>query len=61
LVQNCFPRCHGIGPDGWQSVYLYSLVTMDITPKQLTNVEHAEGISAPMTPLRTFPPSRRRK
>jgi hypothetical protein len=29
-------------------VYFYPLVTMDLTRKQLTNVERAEGISAPM-------------
>ncbi len=37
---------HAIGVTAY--TYLYSLVTMDVTRKQLTNVAKAEGISAPM-------------
>jgi hypothetical protein len=39
-------------------LYFYPLVTMDVTRKQLTNVERAEGISAPMNAfanVATFP------
>jgi hypothetical protein len=36
---------HAIGVQAY--VYLYPLVTMDITRRQLTNVARAEGISAP--------------
>jgi hypothetical protein len=37
---------HAIGVTAY--TYLYSLVTMDLTRKQLTNVAKAEGLSAPM-------------
>ncbi len=37
---------HAIGVQAY--LYLYSLVTMDLTRKQLTNVERPEGIHAPM-------------
>ena len=35
-------EAHAIGVDAY--LYFYSPVTMDITRKQLTNVERAEGI-----------------
>jgi hypothetical protein len=49
---------HSIGVAAY--VYFYSLVTMDLTRKQLTNVAKAEGISAPMNTfanLAAFPPA----
>jgi hypothetical protein len=39
-------EAHSIGVAAY--TYFYSLVTMDVTRKQLTNVAKAEGISAPM-------------
>ena len=39
-------EAYAIGVDAY--LYFYSLVTMDITRKQLTNVEHAKGIAGPM-------------
>jgi hypothetical protein len=36
-------------------VYLYPLVTMDITRRQLTNVAHAEGIAAPPNSFANIP------
>jgi hypothetical protein len=39
-------EAHAIGVQAY--LYLYSLVTMDLTRKQLTNVERPEGIHAPM-------------
>jgi len=36
-------------------VYLYPLVTMDVTRKQLTNVEPGKGVGAPMNALFSFP------
>ena len=39
-------EAHAIGVTAY--TYLYSLVTMDLTRKQLTNVGKAEGLSAPM-------------
>src|SRR5215472_12521468 len=44
---------HAIGVDAY--LYFYSPVTMDITRKQLTNVERAEGISAPMNTFANIP------
>ena len=35
--------------------YLYPLVTMDLTRKQLTNVAKAEGIAAPMNTFANVP------
>ncbi len=49
---------HSIGVAAY--VYLYSLVTMDVTRKQLTNVAKAEGIKTPMNTfanLAAFPPA----
>jgi hypothetical protein len=39
-------EAYAIGVDAY--LYFYSLVTMDITRKQLTNVEHGKGLSGPM-------------
>src|SRR5215467_3936765 len=36
-------------------LYFYPLVTMDITRKQLTNVERSEGINAPMNSFANIP------
>lgn len=44
---------HSIGVAAY--VYFYSLVTMDLTRKQLTNVAKAEGISAPMNTFANVP------
>jgi hypothetical protein len=44
---------HAIGVQAY--VYLYPLVTMDITRKQLTNVSRAEGISAPPNSFANIP------
>ena len=44
---------HAIGVEAY--LYFYPLVTMDITRKQLTNVERAEGISAPMNTFANIP------
>jgi len=46
-------EAHAIGVDAY--VYLYSLVTMDVTRKQLTNVEPGKGVGAPMNALFSFP------
>jgi hypothetical protein len=49
---------HAIGVDAY--LYLYSLVTMDLTRKQLTNVEPGKGIGGPMNMFQnilTFPPA----
>src|SRR5215475_10422032 len=46
-------EAHAIAVDAY--LYFYPLVTMDITRKQLTNVEHAEGISAPMNSFANIP------
>jgi hypothetical protein len=35
--------------------YLYSLATMDLTRRQLTNVAKAEGIAAPMNAFASIP------
>jgi hypothetical protein len=36
-------------------IYFYSLVTMDVTRTQLTNVEPGKGVGAPMNALFSFP------
>jgi len=46
-------EAHAIGVDAY--LYFYSPVTMDITRKQLTNVERAEGIQAPMNTFANIP------
>ena len=44
---------HSIGVAAY--VYFYSLVTMDLTRKQLTNVAKSEGISAPVNTFANIP------
>jgi hypothetical protein len=44
---------HAIGVAAY--TYLYSLVTMDLTRRQLTNVAKAEGIGAPMNTFANVP------
>ena len=44
---------HSIGVAAY--LYFYSLVTMDLTRRQLTNVAKAEGISAPMNMFANIP------
>jgi hypothetical protein len=44
---------HSIGVAAY--LYFYSLVTMDLTRKQLTNVARAEGIHAPMNTFANVP------
>src|SRR5215472_3986833 len=46
-------EAHAIGIDAY--LYFYPFVTMDITRKQLTNVEHTEGINAPMNTFANIP------
>ena len=46
-------EAHFIGVEAY--LYFYPLVSMDITRKQLTNVERAEGISAPMNTFANIP------
>ena len=46
-------EAHAIGVETY--LYFYPLVSMDITRKQLTNVERAEGISAPMNTFANIP------
>jgi hypothetical protein len=49
---------HAIGAQAY--LYLYPLVSMDLTRRQLTNVEQPQGISTPMNTfahLPTFPPA----
>ena len=46
-------EAHAIGVEAY--LYFYPLVTMDITRKQLTNVEHSEGINAPMNSFANIP------
>src|SRR5262249_48028313 len=46
-------EAHAIGVDAY--LYFYPLVTMDITRKQLTNVEHTEGFNAPMNSFANIP------
>lgn len=44
---------HAIGVEAY--LYFYPLVTMDVTRKQLTNVERSEGINAPMNSFANIP------
>jgi len=44
---------HAIGVQAY--LYFYSLVTMDLTRKQFTNVTKAEGIHAPMNTFANIP------
>lgn len=44
---------HAIAVEAY--VYFYPLITMDITRKQLTNVERAEGMFAPMNTFANIP------
>src|SRR5262245_9568462 len=46
-------EAHAICVDAY--LYFYPLVTMDITRKQLTNTEHAEGLQAPMNSFANIP------
>lgn len=46
-------EAHAIGVSAY--VYFYPLITMDITRKQLTNAERAEGIHAPMNTFANIP------
>src|ERR1700722_6521098 len=46
-------EAHSIGVAAY--TYFYSLVTMDLTRKQLTNVAKAEGITAPMNTFGNVP------
>ncbi len=46
-------EAHAIGVDAY--IYFYPLVTMDVTRKQLTNVEPGKGIGAPMNVLFNIP------
>jgi hypothetical protein len=46
-------EAHAIGMDAYP--YFYPLITMDITRKQLTNVEHTEGFHAPMNSFANIP------
>ncbi len=39
-------QAHAIGVDAY--LYFYSLITMDLTRKQLTNVEIGKGFGGPM-------------
>ena len=51
-------EAHSIAVDG--DIYLYPLVTMDVTRKQLTNMPEGSGIGGPMDQfvnVRTFPPA----
>jgi hypothetical protein len=46
-------EAHAIGVDAY--LYFYPLITMDLTRKQLTNVEHTEGFQAPMNSFANIP------
>ena len=51
-------EAHSIGVDAY--IYFYSLVTMDVTRRQLTNMPEGSGIGGPMNQfvnVRTFPPA----
>ena len=44
---------HAIGVQAY--LYFYPLVTMDLTRRQLTNVEHPQGIDTPMNSFANLP------
>jgi hypothetical protein len=46
-------EAHAIGVSAY--LYFYSLVTMDVTRKQLTNVVKPEGLQAPMNTFANIP------
>ena len=46
-------EAYAIGVDAY--LYVYPLITMDITRKQLTNVDHAKGVSGPMNSFANIP------
>jgi hypothetical protein len=46
-------EAHAVGVDAY--IYFYPLVTMDVTRKQLTNVEPGKGVGAPMNVLFNVP------
>jgi hypothetical protein len=46
-------EAYAIGVEAY--LYFYPFVAMDITRKQLTNTEHAEGIHAPMNTFANIP------
>ena len=46
-------EAHAIGVQAY--VYLYSLVTMDLTRRQLINTEHVQALHAPMNAVRERP------
>ena len=52
-------KAHGIGVDAY--VYFYPLVTMDVTRKQLTNIEAGQGYRRPDEHVQQHPglPDRR--
>jgi hypothetical protein len=46
-------QAHAIGVDAY--LYFYPLVTMDLTRKQLTNVEAGKGFGGPMNTFANVP------
>ena len=46
-------EAHTIGVEAY--IYFYPLISMDITRKQFSNVEHAEGIHTPMNTFLNMP------
>src|SRR5215470_18067355 len=46
-------QAHAIGVDAY--LYFYSLVTMDLTRKQLTNVESRKGLGGATNTFANFP------
>ena len=47
------PEAHAIGVDAY--LYFYSLVTMDLTREQLSNVEPGKGFGGPMNTIANVP------